>query len=106
MTMSSINKPRRRFVFWLTAAPVASLASSALVRAEQKPRLDPSSDRAQKLNYTHDADAVDNPDREPGARCENCTHFHGSDGESWNSCNIFPDSRVHAKGWCAAWRSA
>lgn len=102
----TIRWPRRRFLTLVGSTPVLVLGYSLGARASDKPRLDPESERAQKLQYTHDAKTAEHPDREPNARCANCTHFHGDKGDTWSSCNIFPNHEVKANGWCTSWFSA
>lgn len=97
---------RRRFMHLAlaaVAAPVAGLLAPRSAGAAERPRLDPGSARARQVDYTHDAAASDNPKREQGARCRNCAHFRGGADDAWAPCNIFPDHRVNAEGWCEAW---
>lgn len=104
------DSDRRRFIRIVAAgaaaAPIAALLGTRSARAADLPKLDPDSERARQLNYTHDAGKSDNPAREEGANCANCTHFRGDTGTAWAPCNIFPEHRVSAKGWCSSWFSA
>lgn len=101
------RRDRRRFIRLALAsvivAPVAALITPRGAGAAAKPKLDPASKRAQELGYTHDAASSDNPKREADARCRNCAHFRGGADDAWAPCNIFPDARVSAEGWCEAW---
>ena len=101
---------RRRFIRLVVggalAAPMAGLLHPRPASGADKPKLDPASERAQQFSYTHDAASTDNPARNEGARCANCTHFRGEAGTQWASCNIFPEHRVSINGWCTAWFSA
>lgn len=101
---------RRRFIrlalAGAAAAPVAGLFGTHPARADTLPKLDPDSERAAQLDYTHDAASSDNPARKEGAVCANCTHFKGDEGTAWAPCNIFPEHRVSADGWCASWFSS
>lgn len=98
---------RRRFmglaVAGVLAAPLAARFGIRASRAEDKPRLDPESERAMELSYTHDASSVDSDAREPDARCANCTQFKGDADAQWGPCNIFPGHVVNADGWCSSW---
>jgi hypothetical protein len=110
MSASRTDPARRRFIRLLAAgavtAPVAGLACAGQARAAELPKLDPESERARQLSYTHDAASTKNPARESGASCANCTHFRGDAGTTWAPCNIFPEHRVNAEGWCTSWFSA
>jgi hypothetical protein len=106
LTSSASSWPRRRFLALLSAAPILLLAYSNESRANENPRLDPSSERAQSLHYTHDAESAAHSKRKPNARCATCTHFHGSADDTWSTCNIFPNRKVNAAGWCTSWFSA
>lgn len=110
MSASSTDPARRRFIRLLAAsavaAPVAGLAGTGEARAAELPKLDPESERARQFSYTHDAAATEDPGRKPGARCANCTHFRGDADTTWAPCNIFPEHRVNAGGWCSSWFSA
>lgn len=111
MSAAKTDRRRRRLVRLLVAGvaavPLTGLLANRPALAAELPRLDPGSDRARQFSYTHDAEGSTNPAREAGARCANCTHFHGRDGGvQWASCNIFPQHRVNADGWCNSWYSA
>jgi len=102
------SENRRRFLLSVAVGAVVPLAGlrGRAVNAAEKRKLDPDSERARQLGYTHDATSTDNGARKDGARCANCTHFKGESGAQWAPCNIFPDSRVNADGWCASWYGA
>lgn len=110
MARCETDSGRRRFIHVVGAGavvvPIAGLFGGRSASAAELPKLDPASERAQQLSYTHDAEKSDNPAREEGARCANCTHFRGDADAEWASCNIFPENRVNAQGWCSSWISA
>lgn len=110
MSDHPVDARRRRFirlaVAGAVATPVAGLLGIRGAAAAELPKLDPASETASRFDYTHDAASSDNPARKQGARCANCTHFHGKSGAQWASCNIFPEHRVNAEGWCTSWFSA
>ncbi|MDZ7829759.1 MAG: high-potential iron-sulfur protein [Halofilum sp. (in: g-proteobacteria)] len=101
---------RRHFIrLALTGAaivPAVGLLGRRTAAASELPKLDISSERARQLSYGHDAEQIDNPAREAGARCANCTHFRGDADTQWATCNIFPEQRVNADGWCTSYFSA
>lgn len=98
------NQARRRFMRIVLSGAVVVPATR--LPGADTPRLDPGSERARRLNYTHEAESTNDPARKEDARCANCTHFHGNAGDEWSTCNIFPERRVNANGWCTAWFSA
>ena len=104
----NVDHRRRRIIRLVVAGAVAGPAAAlgAGAAAAGEPKLDPASERARSFDDTHDAESSDNPIRESGARCANCTHFHGDATSQWASCNIFPEHRVNANGWCTSWFSA
>lgn len=110
MSDRNTDRRRRRFIHLAVAsamtAPVIGLLGSRPAEAADTPRLDPESRRARQLSYTHDASSTDHSAHEEGARCANCTHFRGKGGAQWATCNIFPEHRVNADGWCTSWYSA
>lgn len=102
--MTITSRGRRRFIR-LALSGVMAVPVTRVLGADT-PRLDPESERARQFGYTHDAASTSNPARKEGARCANCTHFHGDAGDEWSTCNIFPEHQVNADGWCSAWFSA
>jgi len=110
MTRSQADTQRRRFIrlalMGAAAVPLAGMPGGRRAQAADLPKLDPASERAQQLSYTHDAGASDNPARQAGQVCANCTHYRGGADSQWASCNIFPQHRVNADGWCASYFSA
>lgn len=110
MSVRPTRRDRRRFIRFALAgaiaAPLGGLVAARGARAAEKPRLDPGSKRAQKLGYSHDATSVDDPKRKADARCRNCVHFQGDEGDAWAPCNVFPEHRVSADGWCVSWIGA
>ncbi|MDZ7749110.1 MAG: high-potential iron-sulfur protein [Halofilum sp. (in: g-proteobacteria)] len=107
MSTHPARRDRRRFIRiafgGAIAVPLAGLIAPRETRAATKPKLDLGSKTAQRLDYTPNAESSTNPKREQGANCANCVHFRGDPGDAWASCNIFPDHRVGAHGWCEAW---
>lgn len=100
---------RRRFLIAAGAGAVLAVGGrlgGETAHAADKPRLDPASERARELGYTHEAASTDSDAREEDARCANCAHFKGEAGDQWASCNIFPQHLVNADGWCTSWYSA
>lgn len=110
MSTPHADRHRRRFIRFALAgalaAPFAALPGTRNANAADKPKLDPASDMARRLSYTHDAESTDNSARKADARCANCTHFRGDTDTRWASCNIFPEHLVNADGWCTSWFSA
>lgn len=106
MSEQYADPERRRFMRLTVAGAIAGVLGTSTAASAAKPKLDPESDRARQLDYTHDAESSDNPARKEGAHCANCTHFHGDADARWASCNIFPEHRVNADGWCTSWFSA
>lgn len=107
MFESYTQSRRRRFIRLAVggaiSAPIVGLLAPRSSIGAEKPDLDPASELAKQFSYTHDAEATDNPARKEDARCANCTHFQGDAGTQWASCNIFPEHRVNADGWCTSW---
>lgn len=106
MNENRIDPRRRRFLRMAAVGALAAPVTFPFARraaAGDKPKLDPDSEKARQLSYTHDAESTDNPARKADARCANCTHFHGDSGTAWASCNIFPEHLVNANGWCTSW---
>jgi len=98
------NQSRRDFMrtslLGLAALPLGAGILSKTAFAQDLPRLDPSADQAQALNYVEDAaDAADHPAYEEGERCDNCM-FWQADSEG---CQLFPQNSVEPAGWCQSW---
>ncbi|MBB3330208.1 hypothetical protein BDK63_001056 [Halomonas campaniensis] len=98
------NQSRRDFMrtslLGLAALPLGAGILSKTAFAQDLPRLDPSADQAQALNYVEDAaDAADHPAYEEGERCDNCMFFQ-ADSEG---CQLFPQNSVEPAGWCQSW---
>lgn len=98
------NQSRRDFMrtslLGLAALPLGAGILSKTAFAQDLPRLDPSADQAQALNYVEDAaDAADHPAYEEGERCDNCM-FYQADSEG---CQLFPQNSVEPAGWCQSW---
>ncbi len=98
------NHSRRDFMrnslLGLAALPLGAGILSKTAFADTLPRLDPSADQAQALNYVEVAeDAADHPAYEEGEVCDNCM-FWVADREG---CQLFPQNSVEPKGWCQSW---
>ncbi|WP_290788246.1 high-potential iron-sulfur protein [Halomonas sp.] len=98
------NHSRRDFMrnslLGLAALPLGVGILSKTAFADTLPRLDPSADQAQALNYVEVAeDASDHPAYEEGEVCDNCM-FWVADSEG---CQLFPQNSVEPKGWCQSW---
>lgn len=98
------NHSRRDFMrnslLGLAALPLGVGILSKTAFANTLPRLDPSADQAQALNYVEVAeDAADHPAYEEGEVCDNCM-FWVADSEG---CQLFPQNSVEPKGWCQSW---
>lgn len=110
MSERPTRRDRRRFLHLalagVVAVPVTGLIAPRGASAAERPRLDPDSKTARRLGYTHDATSSGSPKREEDARCRNCAHFRGDKDDPWAPCNVFPEHRVSADGWCEAWIGA
>jgi hypothetical protein len=90
----------RNSLMGLAALPLGVGVLSRSAFAQDLPRLDPSADQAQALNYVEDAaDAADHPAYEEGEVCDNCM-FWQADSEG---CQLFPQNSVEPAGWCQSW---
>jgi len=71
------------------------------------PRLPENNPRATALQYTADATAPGllRPARGSGEFCRNCRFFKREVEQTsrWAGCEIFPEFRVSAIGWCNNW---
>ena len=100
----------RKCAIVLAAIPLSALSENRvpLIPKKHLPELDPASDQATALSYTHDVDAIpvevllsEHPYYEPESKCSNCIHFQGN--SEWGKCNIFMNNVVNEKGWCSVW---
>ncbi|MDI5893028.1 high-potential iron-sulfur protein [Halomonas rhizosphaerae] len=90
----------RNSLLGLAALPLGAGILSKSAFAQDLPRLDPSAEQAQALNYVENAsDASDHPAYEEGERCDNCMFFQ-ADNEG---CQLFPENSVEPAGWCQSW---
>lgn len=90
----------RNSLLGLAALPLGAGILSKNAFAQDLPRLDPSAEQAQALNYVENAsDASDHPAYEEGERCDNCMFFQ-ADSEG---CQLFPENSVEPGGWCQSW---
>jgi len=104
MTHAYSNPTRRRFVRKLMLG--AALAPLALTRFEparsaDQPMLSPDDPAAAKVKYTEDATQEKNA---KGNKCGTCGLYEGTYNSAQGPCQIFPDKRVVAAGWCTAWQ--
>ncbi len=89
-----------RRIATLALALPAVLANAPAGAGSEKPELDPRSDAAQKLGYAHDGGQTARPSVDQ--HCARCTHFTPVGDGAWGRCNVFPENRVNAEGWCSA----
>jgi hypothetical protein len=93
----------RNSLLGIAALPIGAGILSKSAFAQDMPRLDPSSEEAEALNYVEDAsEASDHPAYEDGQRCDNCM-FWQADQEG---CQLFPQNSVEPAGWCQSWSEA
>ncbi|WP_422674252.1 high-potential iron-sulfur protein [Billgrantia sulfidoxydans] len=84
----------------VAALPLGIGVLSRQAYAQDLPRLDPSDEQAQALNYVEAAEqASDHPAYEEGETCSNCMFFQRR-GEG---CQLFPQNSVEPGGWCQSW---
>lgn len=77
------------------------VARTNLARGADAPLLSPSDPAAMKVKYTPDArEAKGVP---PGNKCANCALYEGTYQSTQGPCQLFPDKRVMAAGWCSSW---
>ncbi len=90
----------RHSLLGIAALPLGAGILSRRAFAQELPRLDPSAEQAQALNYVEDAaEASDHPAYEEGERCDNCM-FYQADNQG---CQLFPQNSVEPGGWCQSW---
>lgn len=100
MARNSRRDFMRNSLLGLAALPLGAGILSKRALAQDLPRLDPSSDQAQALNYVEVAsEASDHPAYEEGERCDNCM-FWQPDSQG---CQLFPQNSVEPGGWCQSW---
>lgn len=87
---------RREFLKLSAATAGATLIPLHTIHADEAERLDPDNPQAQALDYTHTTPVE-------GERCDNCIHAHGDLEADWVGCNLFPNKKVAAAGWCNVW---
>ena len=91
---------KRNSLQGLAALPFGAGILSKNAFAQDLPRLDPSSEQAQALNYVENAsDASDHPAYEEGEQCDNCMFFQADN----QGCQLFPQNSVEPGGWCQSW---
>lgn len=86
---------RRDFLKLSAATAGVTIIPAQLVQAEDD-RLDPSDPQAQALDYVEQTEVE-------GERCNNCIHANGDLDADWVGCNLFPNKKVAANGWCNVW---
>jgi len=87
---------RRDFLKLSAATAGATLIPVHTIHADDKERLDPSDPQAQALDYVEQTEVE-------GERCDNCIHATGDLDSDWVGCNLFPNKKVAAAGWCNVW---
>ncbi len=60
------------------------------------PNVDPADPMAKGLQYV-------TVSQKPGFACNNCLQYHGTTGNPFGPCTIFPGKQVAAAGWCLSW---
>lgn len=98
------NLDRRTFIcntaLGMAALPFGAGIFSKSAFAETLPRLDPSSQLAQALNYVEDASlSKHRPDYQSDATCQNCD----SRTENKETCWVFPNNSISLDGWCTGY---
>lgn len=79
----------------LLSAPMLNLLTRTAQASEATP-VDPDSDQAKALSYTHTSP-------KPDQKCANCQLFSAGAEAEWGPCAIFPGKQVANAGWCSAW---
>jgi High potential iron-sulfur protein len=74
---------------------------SARAAAAEAPLLSPNDPAAEKVKYTEDASKAKGVPA--GDTCANCALYEGTYNSKQGPCQIFPDKRVLAAGWCSSW---
>lgn len=89
---------RRDFLKLSAATAGATLIPAHTIQADHHgdDRLDPEDPQAQALNYVEQTETE-------GERCDNCVHANGDLDADWVGCNLFPNKKVAAAGWCNVW---
>jgi len=94
------DKKRRQFVTFMGAStvaiPVSALVGSRLAHAADLPMVDEASDAAKNWEYVAASTTE-------GKMCSNCALYQGEADAEGGPCPLFPDSHVHAAGWCKAY---
>lgn len=62
----------------------------------QDDRLSPEDPQAKALKYVEESTIE-------GQYCSNCVHAKGDLSSAWLGCNLFPNKKVRAEGWCSVW---
>ena len=93
------NISRRKLLGATATAIISAPMLNLLVRnasASETPPVDPDSDQARALSYTHTSPKSDQ-------KCANCQLFSAGADAEWGPCAIFPGKQVANAGWCSAW---
>lgn len=88
-----MNYQRRKLIVRAGALPLGLLLAEARALAAEATRVDPDSETARGLNYTHVS-----PD--PDKRCAGCQFYTDPSRAAWGPCVIFPGQLVNADGLC------
>lgn len=86
---------RRDFLRLSTLAAGATLIPVHQLQAEDD-RLSPEDPQAKALKYVEESTTE-------GQYCKNCVHAKGDLSSDWLGCNLFPNKKVRAEGWCNVW---
>jgi hypothetical protein len=76
--------------------PLAGLVARTAAAAARLPELDPADPAANAMGYVLKT-------QKPGETCANCAQYVGKARAVTGTCELFPDKRVVAAGWCSAW---
>ncbi|HET6629968.1 MAG TPA: high-potential iron-sulfur protein [Woeseiaceae bacterium] len=96
---------RRQFIQLSAVAAAGCFIRPGTPAAQEMEKLDPASQQAKALHYTHDSSTVDPASRPQPAKeqhCGNCALVQADEGE-WRGCQIFPGKLVNQNGWCSVW---
>ncbi|HEY3784667.1 MAG TPA: high-potential iron-sulfur protein [Steroidobacteraceae bacterium] len=85
----------------LGASLLPLIMTGADVARSAQPLLNPDDAAAKKVKYTEDAASAKGVP--PDNKCANCALYEGPYGSAQGPCQLFPDKRVVAAGWCSAW---
>ena len=76
--------------------PLAGMVVGRATAAATVPDLSPADPAANAMGYVLKT-------AKPGETCANCAQFAGKTGAATGRCELFPDNRVAAAGWCSSY---